>query len=95
MSEYFETSDGEQFFKEDPAKLHARSLKDQKVKTVSRPDETEVSKTETAKDIVVKSVEMDLETAREYLATEEALEAPRKTVVEALQKRIAEIENIA
>lgn len=98
MSEYFQTSDGQKFFKEDTAKLHAKSLEDKNIKKVERPSKSKATvqdetKTETAKDIVAKSAEMDLATAQDYLATEEALEAPRKTVVEALQKRIAELQN--
>lgn len=95
MSEYFETSDGEKFFKEEPAKSHGKTLKDKTVKTVLRPEEKEDQKPESAKEIIAKSVEMDLEDAKEHLAIEEVSEAPRKTVVDALQKRISELENPA
>ena len=46
-----------------------------------------------AKEIIAKSVEMDLETVQKYLKAENELEAPRKTVLEALTARISELEN--
>lgn len=98
MSEYYQTSDGTPFFKEETANTHARTLKDKRVKTVYRPDEPEnendedLPKTETAKEIIAKLAEMNLESAQDYLAAEESLEAPRKTVVDAIQKRIAELQ---
>lgn len=92
LTEYFKTSDGETFYKEEPAKTHARSLENKKVERVERPSETLESKTETAKDIIAKAALMDLETAKDYLAKEEELEQPRKTVTDALQKRIDELE---
>jgi len=93
MSEYFETSDGEKFFKEDTAKLHAKSLEDKNVKTVSRP--TESPKATTAEAILKLVDEMDLETANDYLSAENALAKPRKSVVDALKAQIAELENPA
>lgn len=98
MTEYYETSDGQKFFKEEPAKTHARTLKDKKVTTVPKPEESEDnegSKQETAKEIIAKLPEMDLAIAQDYLAAEESLEAPRKTVTDALQKRIAELQKPA
>ena len=98
MSEYYETSDGQKFFKEDPAKVHARSLKDSKVKIVSRSEQTEDTedtKTETVKDILARLVEMDLETVQRYLDSENEKETPRKTVTDALEKRITELQNPA
>lgn len=96
MSEYYQTSDGTPFFKEETANTHARTLKDKRVKTVYRPDENEndedLPKTETAKEIIEKLKEMDLETAQDYLHAEESLEVPRTTVVAAIQKRIAELQ---
>lgn len=95
MSQYFTTSDGTPFFKEETARTHARTLKNNKVETVDRPDEQEEieeTKPENAKEIISKSLEMDLETAQEYLTAEESLELPRSTVVTALKKRIAELE---
>lgn len=93
LQEYFETSDGTQFYKEDLARNHGRTLEDKTVKNVSRNDvsETESAK-ETAKEILAKLPEMDLETAEEYLEAENSDEFPRKTVVAALTKRIAELE---
>ena len=93
MSEYYETSDGTPFFKIETANTYARTLKDKKVKTIYRPEESnEEIKTETAKEIIAKTAEMDLETAQDYLAAEESLESPRKTVVDALEKRITELQ---
>jgi hypothetical protein len=91
LKEYFQTSDGEKFYTKNMAENHARDLKDRSVTTVSRPADKEVK--ETAADIIAKAPEMDLETAEEYLETENALEKPRKTVVEALEARISELEN--
>ncbi|PWN62306.1 hypothetical protein C1638_017590 [Chryseobacterium oncorhynchi] len=91
MSEYYETSDGTPFFKPETAATYARTLKDQRVKTVYKSDDDE-QKAETAKEIISKTAEMDLETAQDYLAAEESLELPRTTVVNALQKRIAELQ---
>lgn len=93
LQEYFETSDGQKFYSENLAKNHARSL-DGKVKHVTRNDEekdTEV-KPEKAADIIAKVPEMDLETVNEYLAVEIALAKPRKSVVEALENRINELD---
>lgn len=102
MSEYFETSDGQKFFKEDPAKVHGRTLKDKSVKTVTRPEETEeksheikgtegkTEAPETAQSIILKVPTMDLETAKTALENENELEFPRKTVQAALTKKISE-----
>ena len=96
LHEYFETSDGQKFYSENLAKNHARSL-DGKVKHVTRNDEendTEAAevKPEKAADILAKVPEMDLETVNEYLAVEIALPKPRKSVVEALEDRINELD---
>lgn len=95
MSEYYETSDGVTFYKEDPAKVHARTLKDQTVKTVKRSDveASEESKTETAKEILLKIPDMDLDTLQLYLDSEDELEKPRKSVTDALEKRIADLQS--
>ncbi|KMQ70314.1 hypothetical protein [Chryseobacterium koreense] len=90
LQEYFETSDGQRFYKEDLAKNHARSLEDKSVATVYRDQEIEATK-ETAKEIIAKIPEMDLQTAKEYLEAENS-DDPRKSVVKALIKRIAELE---
>lgn len=90
LNEYFETSDGTKFYKEDLAKNHARSLKDTGVSHVFRDQVLEVDR-ETAKEILAMLPEMDLDVAQEYL-TAENLKDPRKTVVAALEKRIAELE---
>lgn len=102
LSEYFETSDGQQFFKEDPAKVHGRTLKDKSVKTVERPAESdepvdlkgtegEIESPEPAKDLIAKVPSMDLETAQKALENENELEFPRKTVQAALNKKISEL----
>ena len=90
LKEYFETSDGQKFYKEDLAKNHARSLDDKGVTHVFR-DQTIEADRETAKEILAKVPEMDLETAQDYLDTE-ITDSPRKSVVAALEKRIAELE---
>lgn len=90
LQEYFETSDRQRFYKEDLAKNHARSLEDKTVTTVFRDAQDEAR--ETAKDILAKIPQMDMETAVQYLDAEEKNE-PRKSVVAALTKRIAELQN--
>lgn len=93
MSEYYETSDGTPFFKIETANTHARTLENKKVKTVYRSEEyDDETKPETAKEIIAKLPDMDLETAQDYLTAEESLETPRKTVVEAIEKRISELQ---
>ena len=91
LQEYFETSDGTKFYTENMAKNHARDLEDKKVTHVTRPEEE--SAKETAADIIAKAPEMDLDTANEYLDAETSLAKPRKSVVEALENRINELEN--
>lgn len=90
LKEYFQTSDGEKFYTKNMAENHARDLKDRSVTMVGRPAEQEAR--ESAKDIIAKVPEMDLETAQEYLDAE--IEgSPRKTVTDALIARISELEN--
>lgn len=92
VNEYFETSDGHKFYTENLAKNHAfstKTLADKSITHVSRPAESEVK--ETATDIVAKAAEMDIETAQDYLDNENAADKPRKTVVDALTKRIDEL----
>ena len=91
LQEYFETSDGTQFYKEDLAKNHARDLEDKTVKQVSRTEETSEVKM-TAPEIVAMVPEMDLETATSYLDAENLLAKPRKTVLEALGNHIESLE---
>ncbi|SEG39369.1 hypothetical protein SAMN05421847_2184 [Halpernia humi] len=93
LSEYFETSDGEKFYKEDLAKNHVRTfaLKDAAIKTVLRPEETEEKLT--AAEIIALVTEMDLDTATKHLDTENLLPKPRKSVVESLTARITELQN--
>ena len=94
LQEYFETSDGTAFYKEDHAKDHARNLEDKTVKTVTKDQEDEPENSrETAKDILAKVPAMDLTTAEEYLDAENDEEFPRKTVVAAITKRITELED--
>lgn len=89
----FLTSDGTEFFKEETANEHARKLKDRTVKTVQRPEESKLS---TKADDILKLVpEMDLDTANEYLTAENALKSPRKSVVDDLTAKVAELENPA
>lgn len=91
LQEYFATSDGTKFYTETMAKNHAKTLEDKEVAHVTRPAEDDA--VETAKEIIKKAAEMDLETANDYLDAETSLENPRKSVVAALEKRIEELEN--
>lgn len=90
LQEYFETSDGTKFYKEDLAKNHARTLKNKSVEQVFKDQDIQADR-ETAKEIAAKIPTMDLETAQEYLEGEN-LQDPRKTVVAGLEKRIAELQ---
>ncbi|ROH98406.1 hypothetical protein EGI16_21465 [Chryseobacterium sp. G0240] len=94
LSHYYETSDGTPFYKEETAQTYAKTLNDKRIKAVYREDiiDEEGPKTETAKEIIAKLPDMDLETAQDYLTAEESLETPRTTVVAAIQKRIAELQ---
>ena len=90
----FQTSDGVYFYTEDTAKNHAKKLDNKKVKKLEREEEKQSEK-ETFADIIAKAPEMDLDTVNKYLDAENALEKPRKSVLEALKKRIIELENPA
>ncbi|KMQ70237.1 hypothetical protein [Chryseobacterium koreense] len=92
LQEYFATSDGTKFYTESMAKNHSKTLEDKTVTHVVRP--AEESAKETAADIIAKAPEMDLETANDYLDSETSLEKPRKSVVQALEKRIEELEKL-
>lgn len=94
LKEYWETSDGTPFYTENMAKNHASGLEDKNVKHVERSEsESESdSKQKSAADILALVPDMDLETAKEYLEADKALDKPRKSVVEALEARIAELE---
>lgn len=91
LEEYYETSDGQKFFKESAAKTHARTLEDKKVTTVKREDFKPKGKS--ANEILALVTEMDMETAQEYLEAEKELKNPRQSVVNALEERIKELEN--
>lgn len=93
LEEYFETSDGQKFFKETAAKTHARTLEDKKVTAVNRADFEQ--KPKSANEILALVSEMDLETAQSYLEAENELKKPRQSVVGALEERIKELENPA
>lgn len=86
LQEYFETSDGTQFYKEDVAKNHAKSLEDKTVKKVSRPEEKE--KQLSAAEIITLVPEMDFDQATQYLTSENLLAKPRKSVVDALTAKL-------
>ncbi|MCC2590357.1 hypothetical protein [Chryseobacterium sp. MFBS3-17] len=99
LMEYFQTSDKQNFYNENLARNHARSLKDQTVERVVRPA-AEVAEAEgttelktAAADIIALTESMDLDTANKYLDAEISLAKPRKSVVEALENRINELEN--
>ncbi|MGD1319163.1 hypothetical protein [Chryseobacterium sp. 2R14A] len=92
VNEYYETADGHKFYTENLAKNHANSTKTLTNKSISkvvRPVEG-VTK-ESANDILAKVAEMDLDTAQEYLDNENEADKPRKTVVDALSKKIEEL----
>lgn len=91
LPEYWQTSDGEKFFTESAAYNHGKTLDDSKVKKVERPVSEE--KPKSAAEIIAMVPEMDLETAEAILDAETSSEKPRKSVIEALEKRISELEN--
>ena len=98
LQEYFETSDGTAFYKEDLAKNHARNLEDKSVKPVFRKEGktakgNDEGQKETFADIIAKAPEMDLETLVQYIDAENLLPKPRKSVVDALAARLDELEN--
>lgn len=95
MKSYFKTSDGTKFYDENSAKNHGKTLKDQSVEEVKRPAKTEDPKPSKANDFLKLVPEMDLETANKYLTEENALKSPRKTVVDALTAKVAELEKPA
>lgn len=88
LEEYFETSDGQKFFKETAAKTHARTLADKEVKKVLKKDFKEASKPKT---IPIKKV--GLEELKALLEKEKSEKKPNAKEIEALEKRIAEFEN--
>ncbi|QDP85198.1 hypothetical protein FNJ88_06325 [Chryseobacterium sp. SNU WT5] len=90
LQEYFETSDGTKFYKEDLAKNHARTLEDKAVTAVSRPEEAEVKKP--AAEILELIPDMDIDDATEFLMAENLLAKPRKSVVEALTAHLEELQ---
>lgn len=92
VNEYYETADGHKFYTENLAKNHAfstKTLTNKSITHVVRPVEG-VTK-ESANEILAKVAEMDLETAQEYLDNENESDKPRKTVVDALSKKIEEL----
>lgn len=91
LQEYFETSDGTAFYKEDTARDYARTLEDKSVKSVSRPEEKETPLT--AVEIIAQIPGMDIDEATLSLTAENLLAKPRKSVVEALTAHIEELQN--
>lgn len=90
LEEYFETSDGQKFFKETAAKTHARTLEDKSVNKVKR---TDAKKPQSSADILALVSSMDLETAQKYLEQEKGLETPRTTILKALEGKINKLQN--
>jgi hypothetical protein len=82
MKEYFETSDGQPFYKKQDADLHATSLKDKKVTLVERPAKDEKPKT-AAEVIELISVAETVEAVEALIEGDE-----RKTVIAAGQAAI-------
>lgn len=95
MKSYFQTSDGTKFYDENSAKNHGKTLQDQSVEEVKRSAKIEDSKATKADDILKLVPDMNLETANEYLTAENALKSPRKTVVDALIAKVAELDKPA
>ncbi len=90
LEEYFETSDGQKFFKETAAKTHARTLEDKSVNKVKR---TDTKKPQSSTDILALVSSMDLATAQMYLEQEKSLETPRITILKALEGKINKLQN--
>ncbi len=88
LEEYFETSDGQKFFKETAANTHSRTLEDKEVKRVLKKDFKEALKPKT---IPIKKVE--LEELKALLEKEKSEKTPNTERIEALEKSIAELEN--
>lgn len=96
----FKTSDGQVFFRENRAKLHANSLpkgkqkvvevkKDIKDIDVNQPEELELT---SADDIIDWAEETDSKhSLQEYLKAENDRKKPRVTVIEALENRLEEL----
>lgn len=88
LEEYFETSDGQKFFKETAANTHSQTLEDKEVKIVLKKDFKEALKPKT---IPIKKVE--LEELKALLEKEKSEKTPNTERIEALEKSIAELEN--
>ena len=88
LEEYFETCDGQKFFKEAAAKTHARTLEDKEVKKVLKKDFKVVSKPKT---FDIKKA--GLEELKALLEKEKSEKKPNAKEIEALEKRITELEN--
>lgn len=92
LNEYFETSDGQAFYSESAAKMHARSLDDKKVSNVVRKEsETETKSNETGKEVTLPNSDQRKQLVERY--TELFGKAPSANTKEAtIQKRIEEKE---
>ena len=77
MSKYFQTSDGEDFYTENDARNHAKSLKD---KTVTHPDvavSVEENEDETSKEVVINFSKMTKKQLIEF-AVSKGIEVDKK-----------------
>ena len=91
---YFKTADGQAFFQESDARNHAKSLESKKVEKVERPfeaiEDKEVKEVKeyaiNAKDSIALIKEATAVTALEAFADDE-----RKSVKEAYEKKLAEL----
>ncbi len=88
---YFKTADGQSFFQESDARNHAKSLESKKVEKVERPfeaiEDKEVKEYAiNAKDSIALIKEATAVTALEAFADDE-----RKSVKEAYEKKLAEL----
>lgn len=92
LAEYFETSDGEKFYKEDLAKNHVRTLalKDAAIKIVLRPDENQ-----SRAEVISLVPHMKQELVAEYLNAENDADEPNAEFIEALTNRNAQLQAIS
>jgi len=88
---YFETSDGEAFYKLQDAKNHAKGLKDTMVKPVERTEPKEAAPAKQKIEEVIAQIEAvtTLEDLEPFKAD------TRKTVIAAFDKKTAELTNPA
>lgn len=101
MSKQYQTSDGKKFYTENLAKNYAKDLEDKKVTPIEasavkkNTEETKGSSGPETVDVVLAQA-AELQTVEEVQAlldAEKALKRPRKTAIEGLKARLAELSN--